>query len=1682
MCLEGFYYSSQSTEESQSNDINVNQKPCEEDADFAETSEKCSVQQLLLINQESQRNLEDLLIKVREELARNIAEQAKVSANPSDIDEKNIDLNIQRFFRNYFEDNSGRTPPYNDETKQKKEANMPNPFDVPRSKWKNQQNKQLIEGIKTDGLKRKMQPLLNRQEVLEAKMDRLSLPKDLEKVYEEMKEIKQKLADMEKVPDSELLGDRLQDADWEFIANVDLDGERTGEECRLHWQNHLHPSINHEPWTETQKKDLIKVAAEHEYRDWEQIAEKLETGRTAFQCLWMFQQLDKTFIQPIFTKADDELLLELVQRFRIGKKHIPYAKVAYFMEGKAAHQVARRWVKTVNPSIKSGRFSDEEKKKLVELVNRYGAKNWSRLAEEFPGRTQYQIRFRWANIDNPSIKTGRWDYEETVAFIKKIQEFGVGKWSQIAEALKVPGEKNRTPFYLLHRFKVVCKQYVIWKSTTHAEGDHKIEEEDVYSGRFLPDLLSFLEMKEKMEEESKKQKAKPVPTVKKRLDTKRKRRKRPRLNDFDTDEEDDDDDQVDTSCEPPCLTARQKALALKKGKSVSESTTKRRGEAKNDGVMRQRPRRKTVKDMASKEQKSCTSREEDEEEGLPRDEEMSDEVEAVIEKISEKHDEDRASRVDNPLSISGPRGLTGWLKRLQEDTARLAAQSNAQLEQKKQEQQLAQQRANFKEQENSTFDVETSVRLIDLRRRRGRKQMTPVDHQLIKAVDPMWLCRNGNSGRHTKHSVRAQERTKQEKLCRADQRAMFGLLQEVFDIDVDYLSALARQKLVMSRKPDKKEKQNAESQKSQEESRVTGNLHVSNSSQLGVTPTNPAVCHQSPNTGFEGMSASSQRLIGDPQTPITHSQGVTARSPNLLVGQQTMIAVSQGVTQYPQRLRAGLQTEITGPQRVAANSQGVTDGNQGMLAQLQTFIPGTQGITFGPQGLMAGFQALSTRHQGVTRQPVVMIVPQGKTTCPNILMTNPQGVISSPQTLFLSPQTLISGPQIRAPHPQGLADAQQGMISSPQTVFFGSQTQISGPQIKATHQQGLTNVPRGVAAVLQGTTCPQTILQHVTPSTRRQSDILNSQMMTTCPQAMAARTQNVTSCPQVVTVNPQGVIFNPLSVTTNPQGVTINPQSVITNPQSITTNPRGVTVNPQEVTINQQGTASSPQDVITSSQRTIIGLQRMTAIVTSVPQTVTVSSQVVTSGPQPTVSASSGSVESAAFVELSKDDISKRVLTFDKSKSSQEGKVGGISCPLSASVKEVENKQVSKVSSQCENGVEQEVEGQRPGQIKSGKKHAGGFQATSLDPSWCSSPGKMRNKRKKRLQRKKHTKDIPLLPPNIAALQALASLLHDRPNLENQRKHFIAKFERQLQRQGGRICFRGYLEGQNAARAEKSPSKKSSTPQRLDPNCSITQDSDSDVSSLLTSSDSSIPSYSSSPGDKTSQLNVSSQLLEDCLDTLRKSDMYQVLQKRFLSLFLWPGLLSSTRIKGSLSTSTQSCYVTKQPFVYQEIKKRCTSSNPNQPVNNFPTPKRADLKEHTNKSPRKKADKTATASQEMTALGVSPQDTSTVFTNPGNQNETQDVNDHGYSDRTGVNRIQDLQTATCCHGNEEVADVIVLSRGQKRKSGDAPESSCSHLSEQLKNERQCDATNSSTCKRRKAMECACEDGASQKAP
>ena len=95
-------------------------------------------------------------------------------------------------------------------------------------------------------------------------------------------------------------------------------------------------------------------------------------------------------------------------------------------------QCLHRWQKVLNPELVKGPWTKEEDAKIIELVGALGAKQWSKIAQQLPGRIGKQCRERWYNHLNPDIKREEWSREEDRALIIAHRAFG-NKWAEIAK-------------------------------------------------------------------------------------------------------------------------------------------------------------------------------------------------------------------------------------------------------------------------------------------------------------------------------------------------------------------------------------------------------------------------------------------------------------------------------------------------------------------------------------------------------------------------------------------------------------------------------------------------------------------------------------------------------------------------------------------------------------------------------------------------------------------------------------------------------------------------------------------------------------------------------------------------------------------------------------------------------------------------------------------------------------------------------------------------------------------------------------------------------------------------------------------------------------------------------------------------------------------------------------------------
>ncbi|NXV49452.1 SNPC4 protein, partial [Uria aalge] len=367
-------------------------------------------------------------------------------------DGRNLPANIflGHFMKPYFKDKTtGIGPPSNEDAKEKAAQGIKSFEQLISTKWKSREKTLLQKSVVSDRLQRLLQPKLLKMNYWNQKLEKVKTEMEKQILEKQIKELEQEIEAINQLPESDLLGNRFDEHDWEKISNIHFDGERSSEELRKFWQNCEHPSINKKEWTEQEIEKLKKIAAKHGHLDWQTIAQELGTNRTPFQCLQKYQVYNKDLKRKEWTKSEDQMLLELVQEMRVGS-HIPYKKIAYYMEGRDSAQLIYRWTKSVDPSLKKGPWTPEEDAMLLAAVKKYGERDWYKIRTEVPGRSDAQCRDRYLKALHCDVKKGKWSLEEEEQLIELVQKHGLGHWSKIASELP-----HRTGSQCLSKWKLM---------------------------------------------------------------------------------------------------------------------------------------------------------------------------------------------------------------------------------------------------------------------------------------------------------------------------------------------------------------------------------------------------------------------------------------------------------------------------------------------------------------------------------------------------------------------------------------------------------------------------------------------------------------------------------------------------------------------------------------------------------------------------------------------------------------------------------------------------------------------------------------------------------------------------------------------------------------------------------------------------------------------------------------------------------------------------------------------------------------------------------------------------------------------------------------------------------------------------------------------------------------------------
>jgi len=130
------------------------------------------------------------------------------------------------------------------------------------------------------------------------------------------------------------------------------------------------------------------------------------------------------------TEEDDALRTALEEH---GKKN--WKLISQRLPDRTEVQCLHRWQKVLKPTLVKGPWTNQEDGKVLELVKRYGAKKWSLIASNLPGRIGLQGRERWHKHLNPAICKEPWMLDEDRIILQAHMTLG-NRWAEIAKMLQ----------------------------------------------------------------------------------------------------------------------------------------------------------------------------------------------------------------------------------------------------------------------------------------------------------------------------------------------------------------------------------------------------------------------------------------------------------------------------------------------------------------------------------------------------------------------------------------------------------------------------------------------------------------------------------------------------------------------------------------------------------------------------------------------------------------------------------------------------------------------------------------------------------------------------------------------------------------------------------------------------------------------------------------------------------------------------------------------------------------------------------------------------------------------------------------------------------------------------------------------------------------------------------------------
>lgn len=128
-----------------------------------------------------------------------------------------------------------------------------------------------------------------------------------------------------------------------------------------------------------------------------------------------------------WTLEEDAILIEAVNAS--GPRRC-WNTIAQSLPGRTNKSCRKRWIHSLDPSLRKGRWTNAEDIQLIQAVKQYG-RQWHKVADLLPGRTDDQCAKRWREKLDPSIRRDPWTDAEDLILMEAQEKHG-RRWNIIS--------------------------------------------------------------------------------------------------------------------------------------------------------------------------------------------------------------------------------------------------------------------------------------------------------------------------------------------------------------------------------------------------------------------------------------------------------------------------------------------------------------------------------------------------------------------------------------------------------------------------------------------------------------------------------------------------------------------------------------------------------------------------------------------------------------------------------------------------------------------------------------------------------------------------------------------------------------------------------------------------------------------------------------------------------------------------------------------------------------------------------------------------------------------------------------------------------------------------------------------------------------------------------------------------